>query len=91
MNKQTLTTKDNHDLVVYQIEPIGEVKADIVIAAAMGTAQSYYAPLAKWLSEQGYKVTTFDYRGNGRVTTPGTEVLRSQHTRLGKNGLLFGA
>ena len=65
MNKLTLTTKDNHHLTIYQFQPATQVKAEIIIAAAMGTAQSYYAPLAKWLSEQGYKVTTFDYRGMG--------------------------
>ena len=65
MKKLTLMTKDNHELVIYQFEPQGTAHAEVVIAAAMGAGQSYYAPLAKWLCDHGYKVTTFDYRGMG--------------------------
>jgi len=34
--------------------------------------QDYYAPFAAWLSGQGFRVTTFDYRGSGesRPDTP---------------------
>ena len=31
----------------------------------MGVRQDYYAPFAQWLSGQGFRVTTFDYRGSG--------------------------
>lgn len=65
MEKQLLTTSDNHTLTIYRFVPEGEVKADVVIAAAMGAGQSYYAPMARWLTKQGFRVTTFDYRGMG--------------------------
>ena len=65
MNKLRLTTPDGHELVVYRFEPESTPKANVVIATAMGTTQAYYAPLAKWLCEQGFLVTTFDYRGMG--------------------------
>ncbi|MCB1042495.1 MAG: alpha/beta fold hydrolase [Acidobacteria bacterium] len=32
----------------------------------MGAGQEFYHPLASWLSERGYGVTTFDYRGMGK-------------------------
>jgi predicted alpha/beta hydrolase len=42
--------------------PVGAV----LIAPAMGVVQSFYAPLAGWLAEQGFVVATFDYQGMGR-------------------------
>jgi predicted alpha/beta hydrolase len=41
----------------------------VVIGGAMGVKQSYYAPFAEWLSGQGFRVTTFDYRGSGDSPT----------------------
>jgi predicted alpha/beta hydrolase len=37
----------------------------VVIGGAMGVRQDYYAPFARWLATQGWRVTTFDYRGSG--------------------------
>ncbi len=37
----------------------------VVVACAMGVRQDFYAPLARWLAQQGWRVTTFDYRGSG--------------------------
>ena len=37
----------------------------VVIGGAMGVRQDYYAAFAQWLSTQGFRVTTFDYRGSG--------------------------
>ena len=31
----------------------------------MGVRQDYYASFAQWLAQQGFRVTTFDYRGHG--------------------------
>lgn len=41
--------------------PLGNV----VIGGAMGVRQDYYANFAGWLASQGWRVTTFDYRGSG--------------------------
>ena len=38
----------------------------VLIAAAMGVAQSYYADFAQWLARQGHIVLSFDYRGMGQ-------------------------
>jgi predicted alpha/beta hydrolase len=45
----------------------GEAPAhnSVVIGGAMGVRQDYYAAFAEWLSSQGFRVTTFDYRGCG--------------------------
>lgn len=54
------------DLVVRQCQPLdGVALAQIVVAPAMGVPQGYYQPFARWLAEQGFGVTTFDYRGQG--------------------------
>jgi predicted alpha/beta hydrolase len=41
-------------------------RGNVVIGAAMGAPQDFYAPFAQWLAGQGWRVTTFDYRGIGR-------------------------
>lgn len=38
---------------------------NVVIGGAMGVRQEYYAAFAQWLAGQGWRVTTFDYRGSG--------------------------
>lgn len=40
-------------------------RAGVLVAPAMGVAQSYYAAFAAWLAGQGYVVATFDYFGIG--------------------------
>lgn len=40
------------------------VRAQVVIAAAIGVPQRYYSAFAQWLAGHGYAVTTFDYRGH---------------------------
>lgn len=52
-------------LALRQCQPVGSLAlAQIVIAPAVGVPQSYYQAFAQWLAEQGYGVTTFDYRGH---------------------------
>lgn len=46
-------------------EPDSPDRGNVVIGGAMGVRQDFYAPFAKWLSTQGWRVTTFDYRGSG--------------------------
>ena len=43
----------------------GSVRAQVVVAAAIGVPQTYYTAFAQWLAQQGLAVTTFDYRGHG--------------------------
>jgi predicted alpha/beta hydrolase len=45
-------------------------QAAVIIPSAMGVAQQYYTQFAQWLAEQGYHVTTFDYRGIGLSAPP---------------------
>lgn len=37
----------------------------VVMASAMGVPRRFYAPLATFLADEGFKVLTFDYRGIG--------------------------
>lgn len=51
-------------------------QGNVVIGGAMGVRQDYYAPFAQWLAAQGWRVTTFDYRGSGASipNTPGASL-----------------
>ena len=49
------------EYTVPTVAPTGSV----VVACAMGVRQDFYVPLAQWLAQQGWRVTTFDYRGSG--------------------------
>ncbi|WP_313075646.1 alpha/beta fold hydrolase [Melaminivora sp.] len=40
-------------------------RGSVVIGAAFGVPQTFYAPFAQWLAGQGWAVSTFDYRGQG--------------------------
>ena len=59
-------TDNNRYLHCIKFEPEAEARATIVIAAALGVKQRFYQPIARWLSEQGYRVITFDYYGIGQ-------------------------
>lgn len=52
-------------LALRQCQPVSQaVCAQVVIAAAIGVPQRFYAAFAQWLAAHGYAVTTFDYRGH---------------------------
>jgi predicted alpha/beta hydrolase len=57
--------RDSAKLSICVFEPSGAAQANVVIAAAMGVRQNFYAPFATWLATQGMRVATFDYRGVG--------------------------
>lgn len=57
--------KDNIKLSATLYQPQGQVKAGIIINSATAVKQSYYANFAQYLSQQGFLVVTYDYRGIG--------------------------
>ena len=59
------TAADGHELAVHRFDPHGPARGQVVIAAAMAVAQSFYAPFAHYLAKRGYVAWTFDYRGIG--------------------------
>jgi predicted alpha/beta hydrolase len=69
MQAITLKTKNNISIQGYWFTPKDltekPIKGQIIIASAMGVAQSYYQSIASWLTEQGYCVLTFDCSGMG--------------------------
>ncbi|WBY03324.1 alpha/beta fold hydrolase [Ramlibacter tataouinensis] len=71
MRQETLTTPDGASIVLRTWEPPGPPHGNVVIGGAMGVWQDYYAPFAQWLAGQGWRVTTFDYRGSGASRPPG--------------------
>ena len=56
-----------HPLAVCRyLPPAGTApQGSVVIGAAFGVPQTFYARFAQWLAGQGWAVSTFDYRGQG--------------------------
>ncbi len=66
MQVTSITTSDGAQLAVRVYEDSANLaQHSLVIGGAMGVRQDYYAAFAQWLSTQGWRVTTFDYRGSG--------------------------
>ncbi|MDT8989849.1 alpha/beta fold hydrolase [Curvibacter sp. APW13] len=68
----TLDTEGGGRIQLRHFAPVNPAHGTVVIGAAMGVPQAYYADFASWLSGQGWQVVTFDYRGSGASipTTP---------------------
>jgi predicted alpha/beta hydrolase len=65
MQAVSLVSADGTPLSARVYESEGAAKGNVVIGGAMGVRQDYYAGFAAWLATQGWRVTTFDYRGSG--------------------------
>ena len=65
MRAETIHTADGTQIALRVYEPASADHGNVVIGGAMGVRQDYYAPFAQWLATQGWRVTTFDYRGSG--------------------------
>jgi len=65
MQAARLVSSGGAALAIRVFEPPAASRASVLIAAAMGVRQDFYAPFANWLATQGLRVTTFDYRGVG--------------------------
>jgi len=65
MKAETIRASDGTELSARIYEPDSPDRGNVVIGGAMGVRQDYYAPFAQWLATQGWRVTTFDYRGSG--------------------------
>lgn len=70
MQRVTLTATDGITIAARVYEPEGFVEGNVVIGGAMGVRQDFYAPFAQWLAGEGWRVTTFDYRGSGDSAPP---------------------
>ena len=65
MHKQILTSGTAQLVIRAYERESAPARASVVIGGAMGVRRDYYAPFAEWLAGQGFRVTTFDYRGSG--------------------------
>ena len=65
MHKQILTSGTAQLVTRAYERESAPARASVVIGGAMGVRQDYCAPFAEWLAGQGFRVTTFDYRGSG--------------------------
>lgn len=65
MQRVTLNAADGTPIAARVYEPEGLLEGSVVIGGAMGVRQDFYASFAEWMAQQGWRVTTFDYRGSG--------------------------
>jgi predicted alpha/beta hydrolase len=65
MRAEIIDAADGTRLSSRVYEPDSPDHGSVVIGGAMGVRQDFYAPFAQWLATQGWRVTTFDYRGSG--------------------------
>ena len=65
MRTEVLEAGDGMKLAARIYAPEGRGRGSVVIGGAMGVRQDYYAAFAQWLAAQGWRVTSFDYRGSG--------------------------
>ena len=65
MQATTIQAADGTPIAIRVYAPDSPDQGSVVIGGAMGVRQEFYAPFAQWLAGQGWRVTTFDYRGSG--------------------------
>ncbi len=65
MKNLTITATGGAQIALRVYEPAATPQGSVVVGGAMGVRQDFYAPFAQWLAGQGWRVTTFDYRGSG--------------------------
>lgn len=70
MESTEIVTSDGVRIAGIRYPARGSARAVVVLAAAMGVKQDFYAPFAQFLAEQGIAVLSFDYRGTGRSVPP---------------------
>jgi predicted alpha/beta hydrolase len=71
---ETIVAADGTKLAARVYESEAAPRGSVVIGGAMGVRQDYYAPFAQWLARQGWRVTTFDYRGSGESAPAGASL-----------------
>lgn len=72
-----IIAEDGQRIAVRFYAPTEAPRGAVLIAPAMGVNQDYYAEFAQWLTEQGYAVITFDYRGMGHSRHGGLRGFRA--------------
>lgn len=61
----TLHAADGWPLAATWFEPPGPARGTVLVAAALGVPQRFYAPFCRWLAARGLAVMSFDLRGIG--------------------------
>lgn len=65
MSKLKILTEDHYQLSVTTFFPQKPIHHTIIVSAATGVKQQYYRHFADYLSQHGFHVYTYDYRGIG--------------------------
>ena len=77
-----LAAADGTPLVGTLYGPPKDPRSAVLIGAALGVGQRFYASFAQWLAQQGYMVMTFDLRGIGTSLAPGQSLRTVQGDML---------
>jgi predicted alpha/beta hydrolase len=64
----TITTDDGYQLQASEFSPSISNGVGLIINGATGVLRKYYQPFAEFLSEQGFTVLTYEFRGIGGST-----------------------
>jgi len=59
-------TADHTPIAARFYAPRSSARGAVLIVPAMGVPQAFYAAFATWLTNEGFHVATFDYRGMGK-------------------------
>jgi len=87
IHSQTIRTRDGLSLAATVYSPQNHPRAGILINSATAVKQSYYEPFSRFLSEHGYLVITYDYRGIGKSSIPNTRDKRLTMQAWGEHDL----
>lgn len=61
--ERILPAADGYPLTARFFRPTGSARGSVLIVPGISIPQTYYEAIASWLSDNGYHVATFDYRG----------------------------
>ncbi len=82
-----LTTSDQYDIGCIAYRPTAALKGHILMAGATAVPQSYYRRFANHAAQQGFMVTTLDYRGVGASAPKSLRGMSMNHLDWGRQDL----
>jgi len=90
VTRQQITASDGYGLVASLHEPLSEQSNGnvVVINSATGVKRDFYSRYADYLSENGFTVLTYDYRGVGESRPQRLRGMRAQMREWGEKDIV---
>lgn len=70
VQKVEILARDQYPLTGTLYTPKTTIKAKIILASATGVPQAFYRRFAEYVSQNGFQILTFDYRGIAESSPP---------------------